>query len=87
MPALEPQRRVTELPSAQVTDPQVNNAGALHALPFVKNVDGNRTIREIAALVAQSPGSRYASAAEVEVSARKQFESMWRMDYVAMALK
>ena len=29
MPALEPQRRVTELPSAQVTDPQVNNAGAL----------------------------------------------------------
>jgi SAM-dependent methyltransferase len=60
---------------------------SLHALPFVKNVDGNRTIREIAALVAQSPGSRYASAAEVEVSARKQFESMWRMDYIAMALK
>jgi hypothetical protein len=29
VPALEPHRRVTELPSAQVTDPQVNNAGAL----------------------------------------------------------
>lgn len=29
VPALQPQRRVTELPSAQVKDPQINNAGAL----------------------------------------------------------
>ena len=33
MPALQPQRRVTELPSAQVKDPQINNAGALAYSP------------------------------------------------------
>ena len=47
-------------------------------LPFVRNIDGRRTIREIAASVAQS--------AALEKFARKLFQSLWRLDFVAMAL-
>jgi transposase len=34
VPAHQPPRRVTEYPSTQVTDPQVNNAAALMMQPF-----------------------------------------------------
>ena len=55
-------------------------------LPFVRNVDGRRTIREIAASVAQSGESPRASTADLEKFARKLFQSLWCLDFVAMAL-
>ncbi|HXA88316.1 MAG TPA: class I SAM-dependent methyltransferase [Mycobacterium sp.] len=54
-------------------------------LPFVQHIDGRRTIREIASSVAQS-GSRRADLAEVEKFARKLFQSLWRLDFLAMSL-
>ena len=54
-------------------------------LPFVQQIDGRRTIREIASSVAQS-GSRRADVAEVEKFGRKLFQSLWRLDFLAMGL-
>jgi hypothetical protein len=55
-------------------------------LPFVQQVDGHRTIREIAALVAQSEASHRGSTDDVEKFARKLFQALWRLDVMAMAL-
>jgi SAM-dependent methyltransferase len=55
-------------------------------LPFVQYVDGDRTIREIAACVAQRGTSSGASAADLEDFGRKLFQSLWRLDFVAVAL-
>ena len=55
-------------------------------LPFVQHVDGRRTIREIAARVAQSGNSQRAGAADLENFGRKLFQSLWRLDFLAMAL-
>jgi SAM-dependent methyltransferase len=55
-------------------------------LPFVRHVDGHRTIREIAASVAQSGGSSRGSLADAEKFARKLFQALWRLDFLAMAL-
>jgi SAM-dependent methyltransferase len=55
-------------------------------LPFVQHVDGKRTIREIAAAV-RSEGASRGSVAAVEKFARKLFETLWRLDFLAMALK
>ena len=55
-------------------------------LPFVRGVDGRRTIREIAADVAQS-GARRGDAAELEKFARKLFQYLWRLDFLSMGLK
>lgn len=54
-------------------------------LPFVQEVDGHRTIREIAASVHDGPASR-GSVADVEKFARKLFQSLWRLDFLAMVL-
>ncbi len=54
-------------------------------LPFVQRVDGQRTIREIAASV-HGETSRRGSAADVEKFARKLFQALWRLDFLAMAL-
>ena len=54
-------------------------------LPFVQRVDGQRTIREIAASVHGETSSR-GSAADVEKFARKLFQALWRLDFLAMAL-
>jgi SAM-dependent methyltransferase len=56
-------------------------------LPFVQCVDGRRTIREIAECVAQRGQTPSASTAELEEFARKLFQSLWRLDYLAMALQ
>ncbi|OBI52617.1 bifunctional 2-polyprenyl-6-hydroxyphenol methylase/3-demethylubiquinol 3-O-methyltransferase UbiG [Mycobacterium sp. E787] len=56
-------------------------------LPFVQQVDGRRTIREIAANVAQGPEARRGGAAEVERFGRRLFEALWRLDFLAMGLK
>ncbi len=55
-------------------------------LPFVRAIDGRRTIREIAAEVAQS-GARRGDVAELEKFARKLFQTLWRLDFLAMGLK
>lgn len=54
-------------------------------LPFVEAVDGHRTIREIAASLHGGESAR-GSVADVEKFARKLFQSLWRLDFVAMAL-
>ena len=55
-------------------------------LPFVQRVDGRRTIREIAAGVAQSRQARRANVADLETFGRKLFQSLWRLDFLAMGL-
>jgi SAM-dependent methyltransferase len=54
-------------------------------LPFVQQVDGHRTIREIAASVHGEASSR-GSLADVETFARRLFQALWRLDVTAMAL-
>ena len=53
---------------------------------FVQNVDGRRTIRAIAERVAQLHESTGVSKADLEGFGRKLFQSLWRLDFVAMAL-
>lgn len=55
-------------------------------LPFVQHVDGRRTIREIAERVAQSGASRRGGAVDIEKFSRRLFQSLWRLDFLAMAL-
>ena len=55
-------------------------------LPFVQRIDGRRTIREIAAGVAQSKQTRRANVADLETFGRKLFQSLWRLDFLAMGL-
>ncbi len=54
-------------------------------LPFIQQVDGQRTIREISASVHGEATSR-GSVADVDKFARKLFEALWRLDFLAMAL-
>jgi SAM-dependent methyltransferase len=54
-------------------------------LPFVQQVDGHRTIREIAASVHGEASSR-GSEADAEKFACKLFQALWRLDFLAMAL-
>jgi SAM-dependent methyltransferase len=50
-------------------------------LLFAQLVDGRRTIREIAAVVARAP---QVGAADVETLARNVFQDLWRFDLLAM---
>jgi hypothetical protein len=54
---------------------------------YVQCVDGHRTIREIAECVAKNRESAHSSRAKLERSGRKLFESLWRLDFVAMATR
>lgn len=54
-------------------------------LPFVQQVDGQRTIREIAATLHTEASSR-GDAAEVEKFAIKLFQALWRLDFLTMVL-
>lgn len=55
-------------------------------LPFVQHVDGRRTIREIADCVVQQNQAPPDHAADYQKFGRRLFESLWRLDFVAMAL-
>ena len=55
-------------------------------LPFVQHIDGQRTIREIAACVAEGKDRARGSLADFEKFGRKLFQSLWRLDFVAMGL-
>ncbi|HEX7341425.1 MAG TPA: class I SAM-dependent methyltransferase [Rhodanobacteraceae bacterium] len=54
-------------------------------LPFVQRIDGQRSIRAIAAGVAQGDSAPRADMAELEAFARQLFQSLWRLDFLAMA--
>lgn len=55
-------------------------------LPFVEHIDGRRTIREIAQQVAGRTDRPPAGDAETAEMGRRLFQSLWRLDFVAMAL-
>jgi SAM-dependent methyltransferase len=55
-------------------------------LPFVQHVDGRRTIREIIECVARRAGISQEGGAELGDVGRKLFQSLWRLDFLAMAL-
>jgi SAM-dependent methyltransferase len=55
-------------------------------LPFAQHIDGKRTISEIASCVRNSGSGREDNRVKVEKYARKLFESLWRLDFVAMAV-
>ena len=55
-------------------------------LPFVQLVDGRRTIGEIIEGVAQRGDVTQASGADLQELGRTLFQSLWRMDFLAMAL-
>jgi SAM-dependent methyltransferase len=55
-------------------------------LPFVQNVDGRRTIRQIAECVARQGHWHSMGVTDVEEFGRRLFQSLWRLDFVAMAL-
>jgi SAM-dependent methyltransferase len=56
-------------------------------LPFVQQIDGRRTIREIAECVAQSGQSRRGDVADVAKFGLKLFRALWRLDFLAMGLE
>jgi len=56
-------------------------------LPFVQQIDGSRTIREIAARVAQANEGQRGKNADFEKFGRTLFQALWRLDFVAMALR
>jgi SAM-dependent methyltransferase len=56
-------------------------------LPFVQHIDGRRTIREIAERVAQTGESQRGDVADLEKFGRKLYQSLWRLDFLAMGLK
>lgn len=55
-------------------------------LAFLQQVDGRRTIREIAGCVARTGEPSGGSLADLEEFGRKLFQSLWRLDFVAVAL-
>jgi hypothetical protein len=55
-------------------------------LPFMRGVDGHRTIRAIAADLAQQEPPNGVSTADLESFGRNLFQSLWRLDLVAVAL-
>jgi SAM-dependent methyltransferase len=55
-------------------------------LPFVQHVDGRRTIREIVECVAQRGDVTQESKADLLEFGRNLFQSLWRLDFLAMAL-
>ena len=55
-------------------------------MPFVKQVDGQRTIRQIAAAVAKSNGTQRGSVEDFEKFGCKLFQALWRLDFLAMSL-
>jgi hypothetical protein len=55
-------------------------------LPFVKQVDGQRTIRQIAAAVAKGNGTQRGNVEDFEKFGHKLFQALWRLDFLAMSL-
>jgi SAM-dependent methyltransferase len=56
-------------------------------LPFVQQIDGTQTIRDIAGSVANSDHARGNNVANVEKFARKLVQALWRLDFLAIDLR
>lgn len=56
-------------------------------LPFVQRVDGRRTIREICESVAQLKDFDRGGGAQIQDFGHRLFQALWRLDFLAMALK
>jgi hypothetical protein len=55
-------------------------------LAFMRGVDGDRTIRAIAADLARREPPNGVSAADMESFGRNLFQSLWRLDFIAIKL-
>jgi SAM-dependent methyltransferase len=55
-------------------------------LPFIQDVDGRRTIREINESVARRQGFDRGGDAQIQELGHKLFQALWRIDFLAMAL-
>jgi SAM-dependent methyltransferase len=55
-------------------------------LPFIQHVDGSRTIRQIVECVAQRRDVHPEDKARLAEFGRELFQSLWRLDFLAMAL-
>jgi hypothetical protein len=55
-------------------------------LAFMRGVDGHRTIRAIAADLARREPPNGVSAADLESFGRNLFQSLWRLDFIAIKL-
>ncbi|HEY1841083.1 MAG TPA: methyltransferase [Mycobacterium sp.] len=55
-------------------------------LAFLRSVDGRRSIREIAADLAQREPPNGVSTADLESFGRNLFQSLWRLDFIAIKL-
>src|SRR5581483_531469 len=55
-------------------------------LSFIQQVDGRRSIREIIRSVLVQYGEPETATAELEPIVRQLFQTLWRIDFVAMAL-
>ena len=55
-------------------------------LAFMRGIDGHRTIRAIAADLARQEPPNGVSTADLESFGRNLFQSLWRLDLVAVAL-
>jgi hypothetical protein len=61
-----------------------NTIRSLSGSGTVANGTARRTIRDIAACVAQGGNLPQANAADLETLGRKLFQSLWRLDFVSM---
>lgn len=55
-------------------------------LSVVRHIDGQRTIREILKCVAQGSESSHGNPNDLKAFARKLFQSLWRLDFLALTL-
>jgi SAM-dependent methyltransferase len=70
----------------EIFGPNWRTALDSNQLPFVQQIDGQRTIRQIAASAAHTGAARLGSRADAEKFARKLFEALWRLDFLSIAL-
>lgn len=56
-------------------------------LPLVQRINGSLSIREIAATIAEGGDAPRTNSVEMEKFARRLFQSLWRLDFLAMALR
>lgn len=78
-------RKSCGLSGAEISRPQWSMTLNAAELPFAQQIDGKRTIREIAAAAAQNETDPV-KLALFENFARGLFQSLWRLDFVEMAL-
>jgi SAM-dependent methyltransferase len=74
------------LSGAEISRPQWSTTLNAAELPFAQQINGQRTIREIAAAVAPNENDSF-KLELYEKFARGLFQSLWRLDFVEMSLE